>query len=85
MAMCHRSLRRDGKCFVVSHTDTARGHAGTIYRAANFQQWALLVTNCTPSTAMAARHIGCGRTAKASAWASRRRKPANVLDFAYNA
>ena len=37
IAICHRLLRRDGKRFVITYSDAARGHSGGLYRAANFQ------------------------------------------------
>jgi hypothetical protein len=38
MAICHRLLRRDhGVRFVVTFSDPAHGHKGTLYRASNFQ------------------------------------------------
>jgi hypothetical protein len=36
MAICHRMLRRNGKRFVVTYSDPAKGHTGGVYRAANF-------------------------------------------------
>jgi hypothetical protein len=36
LAMCHADLAQDGWLYVVSFSDPEQGHAGTIYKAANF-------------------------------------------------
>jgi hypothetical protein len=37
LSRCHRFLKQEGFCFVVSFSDPQHGHNGGIYKAANFQ------------------------------------------------